>query len=251
MGFFGRVTAPRLKGPVDLVTEADLASEALLVRGLQARFPQDAILAEEGGVSGVAGSPYSWVLDPLDGTTNFFHGLAHFGVSVGLLHHGEPVAGVIFVPPLDTQYVGVVGVGAQCNGRPIHVSDATVLGDAVLATGFPYDRRERAEALVAIVARAIEGARAVRRCGAAVLDLAGVASGTYGGFWEEGLAPWDLAAGVALVRAAGGTVTGFDGAALDLQDGRVIASNGHLHHELSRLVSGQASSPTTGDAEPG
>jgi myo-inositol-1(or 4)-monophosphatase len=236
MGYLGKLRGIRLKGEVDLVTEADQASEDLLVHGLLASFPEDCVLGEEGGATGDPNARFQWVLDPLDGTTNFVHGLPHFGVSVGLVQDGVPIAGVLHVPPLDDLYVGVVGKGATRNGQAIHVDGRERLEDSVVATGFPYDRRGRAEALVAVLARAIERARAVRRCGAASLDLMGVASGVYGGFWEEGLAPWDMAAGVALVRAAGGRVTGFEGAPFDLHDGRIVASNGLLHDELIALV---------------
>jgi myo-inositol-1(or 4)-monophosphatase len=236
MGYVGRLRDVRLKGEVDLVTEADQASEDLLVSGLLEAFPGDCVLGEEGGVAGTPDAPFQWVLDPLDGTTNFVHGLPHFGVSVGLVQDGVPVAGILHVPPLDDLYVGVVEQGATRNGEPIRVDVRDRLDESVVATGFPYDRRARATALVTVVARAIEQARAVRRCGAASLDLMGVASGMFGGFWEEGLAPWDMAAGVALVRAAGGQVTGFEGAPFDLHDGRIIASNGPLHDALTALV---------------
>jgi myo-inositol-1(or 4)-monophosphatase len=248
MGYFGSVESLQMKGEVDLVSEADKASERLLVEGLAGAFPQDAILAEEGGAAGERDGHFQWVIDPLDGTTNFVHGLAHFGVSVGLVVAGVPVAGVIYVPPSRESYVGVVGQGATRNGRAISVNGTAILGDALVATGFPYDRRGRSSELVAVVGRAIERARGVRRCGAACLDLVGVASGVYGGFWEEGLAPWDLAAGVALVRAAGGVVSGFEGVPFELHDGRVIATNGSLHASMVELVGPGAVAPAAGPA---
>lgn len=244
MSTFGAIESLEMKGEVDLVSEADRASERLLVEGLLEAFPEDAILGEEGGVAGSPEGRFRWVLDPLDGTTNFVHGLPYFAVSVGLTVGDEPVAGVILVPPTGELYVGVVGSGATRDGAPMEVNSTADLGHALVATGFPYDRRERATDLVAVVARAIEQARAVRRCGAACLDLIGVASGVFGGFWEEGLAPWDLAAGVAIVRAAGGQVTGFEGAPFQLQDGRVIATNGLLHEAMTDLVgAGAARAP--------
>ena len=246
MRYFGSITELEMKGEVDLVSEADKASERLLVEGLLGAFPQDAVLGEEGGVAGDVDGHYRWVLDPLDGTTNFVHGLPHFGVSVGLVVGEVPVAGVIYVPPSQECYVGVVGQGATRNGQRMTVNGTENLGDALVATGFPYDRRQRASELVAVVARAIERARAVRRCGAACLDLVGVANGVFGAFWEEGLAPWDLAAGVALVRAAGGEVTGFEGAEFDLHDGRVIATNGALHASMVELVGRGALAPQSG-----
>lgn len=236
MGYFGSIESLEKKGEVDLVSEADQASERLLVDGLTDAFPGDSVLGEEGGLAGDPAGLYQWVLDPLDGTTNFVHGLPHFGVSVGLVREGVPVAGVIYVPPSGEMYVGAVGHGATRNGQSIQVTDASELGDALVATGFPYDRRGRAEALATVVARAIARARGVRRCGAACLDLVYVAKGVFGAFWEEGLAPWDLAAGVALVRAAGGQVTGFEGEPFDLHDGRVVATNGVLHTAMVELV---------------
>ncbi len=236
MGYFGRVDVLEKKGEVDLVSVADRASERVLVEGLLRAFPGDCILGEEGGTAGDPEGVFQWVLDPLDGTTNFLHGLPYFAVSVGLVVGGEPVAGVIAVPPADEMVVGIVGEGASCNGTPIHVNETRELSEALIATGFPYDRRARAEALSRVMARAIRSARAVRRCGAACLDLVGVAKGVFGGFWEEGLAPWDRAAGGGSGRAGGGHVAGGEGEAFSLSSGRVVATNGHLHAELSRLV---------------
>lgn len=229
MGFLGHHGVTHHKGAVDLVTAADEAAEALLRRELLALFPEDALLAEEGGAGGRAGAPWTWVVDPLDGTTNFVHGLHHFAVSVGILYEGVPVAGVIHAPAYARTWHGAVGRGVWLDDRPVQVAPTSELGEALLATGFPYDRRTKARALLGPVERALVAARGLRRMGSAALDLAHVASGHFGGFWEQGLKPWDMAAGVALVREAGGRVTDFDGAPWDPADGLIVATNGSLH----------------------
>ncbi len=236
MRFLGRHGVTHHKGAVDLVTAADEAAEALLRRELLAAFPEDALLAEEGGAGGRRGAPWTWVVDPLDGTTNFVHALTHFAVSVGLLYEGVPVAGVVHAPAYPRTWHGAAGQGAWLDDRPARVSDVRDVGDALLATGFPYDRRAKARALLEPVERALVAARGLRRMGSAALDLAHVASGHFGGFWEQGLKPWDMAAGVALVREAGGRVTSFEGAPWDGSEGLIVASNGPLHDDLVRIA---------------
>ena len=228
MAHFGRLTAVARKGAVDLVTAADHASEDHLVRVISRAFPGDAILAEERGGAGAQDAPWCWVVDPLDGTTNFVHRLDHFAVSVGLTWRGEPVAG--------ETYHGAVGAGAWCGGRRLAVSETSDLADALVGTGFPYDRRDVAGALLAPVERALQACRGIRRFGAAALDLARVATGSLDGFWEPRLAPWDMAAGVALVREAGGRVSAYGGAPFELGGASVVASNGHIHEALVGVV---------------
>jgi myo-inositol-1(or 4)-monophosphatase len=231
------------KGEIDLVTEADRAAEAALIERIAAAFPGDAVCGEEGGEVVVAGARWVWYIDPLDGTTNFVHGLPWFAVSVGAVYLGQPTVGVIHAPALGHTWHGASGQGAYLDDRPLGVTATAALKDALLATGFPYDRAQTARALVAPVVRALERARGLRRMGAAALDLAGVADGTFGGYWEPRLKPWDLAAGIALIREAGGRVTDFAGGDGMLASGDVIASNGVLHKALLGIVHGDRGAP--------
>jgi myo-inositol-1(or 4)-monophosphatase len=218
------------KGRIDLVTEFDKASERLLRERLgQSGIP---VVGEELGGERAHGDAPTWVVDPLDGTTNFVHGHPFYCVSIGLLVGARPVLGVVVAPSLATEWTGLLGDGAMRNGEPCRVSQVGTLVDALLATGFPYDHATSPEhnydAFIAIKRQC----QAVRRCGSAALDLCLVADGTYDGYWERKLKPWDVAGGAAIVGAAGGAVTAFDGSELDVFVGRVLATNGHLHAEL-------------------
>jgi myo-inositol-1(or 4)-monophosphatase len=225
------------KGAIDLVTEYDLASQELIVAALGRELPGLAIVAEEGAQRVAPADELACYVDPIDGTTNFAHGHPFFGVSLGLARGGEPLAGVVFAPALDVCWTGIAGRSATRNGVPCAVaSRARVLGDALIATGFGYDVVGTADDNVAEFRAVQASARAVRRCGAAALDLAMVADGTYDAYWEWLLQPWDLAAGAALVLAAGGQATDFDGAPLDVRRGAVIASSGLVHDELRALI---------------
>jgi len=237
----GRLREVTKKGDIDLVTEADRAAEAAVVTAIARAFPDDRLIAEEGAARGGARDDgFTWYVDPLDGTTNFVHGLPWFAVSIGVTFRGEPVVGVIHAPALRRTWTAARGQGAFADGVRLHVSDADTLRDALLATGFPYDRDRTAHALVGPVERALVAARGLRRMGAAALDLACVADGTFGGYWEPRLKPWDLAAGIVLVREAGGRVTDHAGGDTMLATGDVIASNGRLHDALTRVVHGAA-----------
>lgn len=225
--------------PIDLVTEADRGAEAAVVSHLRGRFPDDRVIGEEGADwAGAAGVDWTWFIDPLDGTTNYVHGLPWFAVSVGALFRGVPVVGVVHAPALGRTWSAAAGQGARVDGRPMRVARAAVLAEGLLATGFPYDRAETAHALVGPVERALRAARGVRRMGAAALDLASVADGTFVGYWEPRLKPWDLAAGVVLVREAGGRVTDYAGRDAVLERGDVVASNGAVHEALLAVVRG-------------
>jgi len=236
--YFGRLREVVKKGAIDLVTEADRGAEALLVEQIARAFPHDTIRGEESGVVAEGESGWTWLVDPLDGTTNFVHELPWFAVSVGATYRGVPALGVIHAPALGQLWSAASGQGATLDGRPIRVNDTPVVGDALLATGFPYDRATSAEALVQPVARALQRSRGLRRMGAAALDLARVADGTFGGYWEPRLKPWDLAAGIVLVREAGGRVTDFDAGDEMLVSGDVVATNGALHDALLAIVHG-------------
>jgi myo-inositol-1(or 4)-monophosphatase len=228
------------KGAIDLVTEVDLAAERCIVELLERRCPGVPVLAEEGSGASVAAT--RWVIDPLDGTTNFVHGFPAYAVSIGFQAEGEVVAGCIYDPVRGETWTAAKGRGAARDGQPIRVSGAATLGDSLLITGFPYDRRERAAYYLRFVQVMLERAHGVLRNGAASLDFCHVASGRADGFWELGLAPWDMAAGSLLVREAGGRVTDLRGGPFRLEGRQLLATNGRIHDELALLLDGLLSS---------
>jgi myo-inositol-1(or 4)-monophosphatase len=222
------------KAPADLVTEWDRRSEDTIVERLSKLTPDIAILAEEGG--GTVTESLAWYCDPLDGTTNYVHGHPFFAVSIGAMQAGEPVAGAVYAPALGWFWSGSRGDVATRNGEVCHVSDTSILGNALLATGFPPDRERGPQNNFDAYLRAKRQARGVRRCGSASLDLCFVADGTYDGYWERALHAWDLVAGAAIVLSGAGRVTALDGDRARLEIGHVIASNGVLHDVLVRTI---------------
>ena len=220
--------------PGDLVTEADKQAEAAILAVLRQYFPEHAILAEESGQYGDRDAEYLWAIDPLDGTTNYAHQYPFSAASIGLLINGVPMVGAIFDPFHRELFRGATGLGATCNDKPIHVSHVDKLAQSLLVTGFAYDRRETPDNNYQEFCYLTHITQGVRRAGAASVDLAYVACGRLDGYWERGLSPWDLAAGVAIVEAAGGTVTAYDRSSFDLRSGRILATNGRIHEELSR-----------------
>src|SRR5262245_2489752 len=212
------------KGVVDLVTEADKASERLLVERLHAALPEAGILAEEGSGSD-RGPGLRWVVDPLDGTTNYAHGYPVFSVSIALERDGAVVLGVVLDPTRNECFSALRGSGAFLNGKPIHVSATPDLDAALLVTGFPYDVRTTQRDNLTQFRRFLKTAQAIRRGGSAALDLCYVACGRFDGFWEESLSPWDMAAGVLIVQEAKGRVTGYLGGAPDIESGNILATN--------------------------
>ena len=215
----------------NLVTKADRASEELIVGEIRRAYPDDAIAAEEGGET--AGDPDRvWHVDPLDGTVNFTHGHPFFAVSIGFVERGEPTLGAVHVPLLAETFAGEVGKGAAMNGEPIRVSETTELIESLLATGFAYGRNELPDHNVDNFARLVFEARGIRRAGAAAVDLAFVAAGRLDGFWELHLSSWDVAAGAAILRAAGGTVTDFRGGEDFLTGRNIVATNGRIHEAV-------------------
>ncbi len=219
----------------DLVTEYDRRSEAFIVEHLQAAFPGHAIRGEEGTQIN-SGAEFEWLIDPLDGTTNFAHNLPIFSVVLALLQQGEPVVGAIYDPSRDELFTGIKGGGAFLNGKLLKVSTHTPLSRALLVTGFPYDVRTNPDNNLAQFNRFAVRARAVRRLGSAAIDLAYVAAGRLDGYWEGRLNPWDVAAGVLMVREAGGHVTNYDNEPLPVPHIRLVASNGLIHDEMLAVL---------------
>lgn len=244
-GFFARGVATEYKGDVDLVTEADRASEKLIVERLNAIFPDHGVFGEEGSRKGLD-CEFRWYVDPLDGTTNFAHGFPVFCVSMGLEHRpaglaadddGELIAGVVYDPTRDELFSAQKGLGAYLNGGRIHVSRTPHMAEALLATGFP-SRKRHASPNVHFYQEFTLRSHGVRRAGSAALDLAYTACGRIDGFWEFNLNPWDTAAGAMLVNEAGGSITEFDGSRFQLNSREVLATNGQLQDELVRLFEG-------------
>ena len=227
----------RKKGTIDLVTEVDLAVEHMIRALIAERHPGHDVLAEEmGGPTGGQRSPYCWIVDPIDGTTNFAHGLPLFCCTVALEVDGRLEVGAIYDPTRDELFTAERGKGAFLNGERLQVSSAATLIDSLLVTGFPYAVQEKMTELVGLFAAFLAEARAVRRLGSAALDVCYVAAGRLDGFWEQGLNAWDIAAGVLMVEEAGGRVTALDGGPFNLRAGRIIATNGHIHDEMVRVI---------------
>jgi myo-inositol-1(or 4)-monophosphatase len=221
---FGRRRTIEFKGGIDLVTDADRASEAALLQFLGARCPGAAVLAEESGASGPTGGRLRFIVDPLDGTTNYAHGLPHFSVNVAVEDDAGLAAGATYDPLRGELFLAGRGRGATLDGRPIAASGETDLGRALLCTGFPYDVHQSPELPLRMFAAVMTRARAVRRMGSAALDLAYVACGRFDGFWEVKLKPWDLAPGILLVTEAGGAVADLDGGRRMLETGEICAA---------------------------
>lgn len=223
--------------PTNLVTEMDRRSEALIVERIRAAFPDHAILGEEGGAR-AGDSEYRWLIDPLDGTTNYAHGLPIFSVSVALERAGCVELGVAYDPSREECFVAQRGAGATLNGEPLRVSTTATLNESLLVTGFPYDIRTNPANNLAEYAALSLRARAVRRLGSAVLDLCYVAAGRFDGFWELTLGPWDMAAGGLVVQEARGRITDMRGGPWRLDGPGVLATNGLVHDELLQALAG-------------
>jgi len=224
------------KGTTDLVTEVDLECERMCRDILAERFPAHDVLAEEGGAGERHGSRWRWVFDPLDGTTNYAHGLPIFCASLGLEIDGRTAVGAVYDPSRRELFAAERGRGATLNGVRLRVSDTATLIDSLLVTGFPYGVQRGAGDLIGIFGSFLSQARAVRRLGSAALDLCYVATGRFEAFWEQHLKPWDVCAGALIVEEAGGRVTGMDGTPFDAAAGHLIASNGPLHDEMLRVI---------------
>jgi myo-inositol-1(or 4)-monophosphatase len=230
---YGRKINISKKGEINLVTEADLASEELIIERIQSYYPKHSILAEEAGNAVVIGgdNTWKWIIDPLDGTTNFAHGYPCFCVTLALEHDTEIVLGVTFDPTRNELFAAERGHGASLNGKPIRVSETEALSEALIVTGFPYDFKRRDD-FARHLTRFLVESRGVRRDGSAAIDMAYVACGRFDGFWEEGLNPWDMAAGLLLIEEAGGQVSGYKGANFNIYEPPIVASNGLIHSQM-------------------
>jgi myo-inositol-1(or 4)-monophosphatase len=233
---FGHDVRVDKKGTIDLVTEVDVAVERMFRALIAERYPDHEILAEEmGGRKSVPSGP-CWIFDPIDGTTNFAHGLPIFCSSVALEIDGVPQLGAVYDPNRNELFTATRGGGAFLNGKPLHVSSAATLVDAMLVTGFPYDVHQRVQEIVGLFGEFVGRARAVRRLGSAALDLCYVAAGRMDAFWESDLKPWDIAGGALVVAEAGGTVTNLAGEPFVSRGGHVLASNGLLHPAMLEVI---------------
>lgn len=233
---FGKTNRIRKKGAIDLVTEADTDSEQAIVEKIRSVFPDHTICAEESGVSS-GHSTYQWIIDPLDGTTNFAHRVPAFCVSIAFSINGDPVIGIVLNPLDGELYTAVKGQGAQLNGSAIAVSETKAVSDSLLATGFPYSRRERIEELIGRFSKCLAAAQGIRRFGSAALDLCHVACGRFDGYWEQELNPWDSAAGALIAQEAGAVVTDFANRPFAIEKKEILAAAPGIHSEMLKLVS--------------
>jgi myo-inositol-1(or 4)-monophosphatase len=226
------------KSPNDFVTEVDRAAEAVIIETLRDAYPGYGILAEESGVAAGddGASEYQWIIDPLDGTTNFIHGFPQYAISIGLARNGVVEQGVVFDPNRNELFVASKGAGAFLNDRRIRVSRRPKLQDALIGTGFPYRVFDHVDAYLAIFKELMQKCSGLRRPGAASLDLAYVAAGRLDGFWEFGLAPWDMAAGTLLISEAGGLVGDLNGDANFLDTGNLVAGSPKVFAQLLQLI---------------
>ena len=226
------------KGTIDLVTEVDLECERMCRAVIAERFPDHGVLAEElsSGSGERAASTHRWVFDPLDGTTNYAHGLPIFCASLALEINGRPEAAAVYDPTRRELFTAERGEGAYLNGGRLHVSSADRLIDSLLVTGFPYDVHKQSGDLVGLFGAFLGKARAVRRLGSAALDLCYVAAGRFDAFWEQHLKPWDVAAGALIAAEAGGAVTGMDGSPFDPAAAHLVASNGRIHDDVLDVI---------------
>ncbi len=228
------------KGPADFVSKADRRAEAVLRVELQKARPNYGLLLEEGGEVKGSDSSNRWLVDPLDGTTNFLHGIPHWAISIALERDGDPFAGVVYNPVPDEMYAAEKGQGAYLNGRRIRVSGRTRMEDAIFATGVPFRGLGKHRLFLRQAAQVMAESAGIRRFGSAALDLAFVASGRFDGFWENGLKAWDLAAGIVIVREAGGFVSDLANGRRMLHGGGIVAANPTLHNRLVALIGAAA-----------
>ncbi|MBI5194377.1 MAG: inositol monophosphatase [Nitrospirae bacterium] len=237
MEYYGKPLDVEFKGDANLVTIADRLSEDAIVSIITENYPGHRIMAEEGTTNNNI-SEYCWIIDPLDGTTNFAHSLPIFAVSIGLEKNGNMVMGVVYDPLRDECFTAMEGCGAYLNGKPIHVSRVDTLDKSLLATGFPYDRRINPDGYIKHFREFLKTAQEIRRPGAATIDLCYVASGRFDGFWEPKLQPWDIAAAAVIVKEAGGRLSNYIGGEFSIYGKETVASNGKIHEEMIEVLKG-------------
>lgn len=234
-GFGSAFEISNKEGVHNLVTEYDYIAEQTIISQIKQSFPDHFILSEEAGANASL-SNVRWIIDPLDGTVNFAHSIPIFCVSIGVEVNGEMVVGVIYNPMLEELFVAVKGEGATLNGKKISVSKTSLLKDAILVTGFPYNVAENIHGCIDDVVTILKLGLPLRRLGSAALDLAYLAAGRFDGYWESRLNPWDIAAGMLIVREAGGRITHYDNSDYKLSNGTVLATNSLIHDELSKAL---------------
>ncbi len=231
----GKIASIRKKGAIDLVTEADTGSEKRIIETIRSRFPDHAILAEESGLN-TGDEACQWIIDPLDGTTNFAHQLPFFSVSIGFVHKNKLVIGVVLNPVSGELFTALAGKGAELNGQPIHVSGTATVGESLLVTGFPYNFKEILPDVMGRFSNCLKASQGVRRLGSAALDLCFVACGRFDAFWEQNLKPWDTAAGLVIAQEAGAQITDFSGNPFTVDKQEILATNGRIHTPMLSLL---------------
>ena len=234
--YFGNISDIRKKGAVDLVTEADTASEEIIIGIIRKAFPQHSILAEESGLD-QEDEDHQWIIDPLDGTVNFAHQVPIFSISIAYAFKGTPVMGIVLNPVTGELFSAVAGEGAFLNNRPIQVSDTRVMQESLLATGFPYDLLSIFDTITDRLENCLRAAQGIRRMGSAAIDICALACGRFDGFWEQNLHPWDTAAAVLIALEAGAVVTDFANNPFTIDKKEILATNGKIHAEMLSLLS--------------
>ncbi|MBT8358051.1 MAG: inositol monophosphatase [Deltaproteobacteria bacterium] len=235
MPFYGRLSKINKKGAIDLVTEADTESEKIIIETIRTVFPDHSILAEESGLNH-ENSESKWIIDPLDGTTNFTHQLGLFAVSIAFASNGIVKVGVVFNPVSGELFTAIKDSGATLNGRRIKVSKVNTVSESLLITGFPYNHKKIIKALMSRFSNCLRASQGVRRLGSAALDLCFVSCGRFDGFWEQNLNPWDTAAGALIAQEAGATITDFSNMPFDIYQKEILATNGKIHQEMLSLL---------------
>lgn len=232
---YGKIASISKKGAIDLVTEADTSSEEIIIRTIRKAFPDHAILAEESGLS-PGKADHMWIVDPLDGTTNFTHGLDMFSISIAYAFKQEIVVGIVLCPATGEIFAAMKNKGAALNGRSLKVSSSKTVSESLLVTGFPYNFKEILNPVINRFSNCLEASQGVRRLGSAAIDLCYVACGRFDGFWEQNLKPWDTAAGELIAREAGATVTDFSNNSFTIDKTEILATNGKIHAEMMGLL---------------
>jgi myo-inositol-1(or 4)-monophosphatase len=233
--YFGNISHIRKKGLVDLVTEADVASEEKIIEIIRKSFPGHSILAEESGLE-QGDVDHQWIIDPLDGTVNFAHQVPIFSISIAYVFKGTPVMGVVLNPVTGELFSAVASEGAFLNDQPIQVSDTRIVQESLLASGFPYDLLSIFDTITGRLENCLKAAQGIRRLGSAAIDICAVACGRFDGFWEQNLHPWDTAAAMLIASEAGALVTDFANQPFSMDKKEILATNGHIHAEMLSLL---------------